>query len=245
MYRNLNADKVLETLGQLHARIDGHFPGAGLSRVCAEVIAAGRSAAVEARALARPNWPLRVAVVLILALGIGAQLWAAYLLHLPRFDSDAPGLIQGLEAAVNLLFLFGGAAWFLITIEERLKRRRALAALHGLRSLAHVVDMHQLTKDPTLVLQQAQLRAPTAAVRAMTHLELTRYLDYCAQVLSLLGKLAALYGDRMRDATVISVVNDLEDLTGTLGRKIWQKITIISALDEHAAAARGAAAVKA
>lgn len=67
----------------------------------------------------------------------------------------------------------------------------------------------------------------------MTQFELTRYLDYCAEMLALIGKLAALYADRVRDSVVIASVNDIEDLTAGLGRKIWQKITIIGALDER------------
>ena len=39
--------------------------------------------------------------------------------------------------------------WFLMTLEQRMKRGRVLEDLHELRSFAHVVDMHQLTKDPT------------------------------------------------------------------------------------------------
>jgi hypothetical protein len=52
-------------------------------------------------------------------------------------------------------------------------------------------------------------------------------------MLALIGKLAALYGERMRDAVVIEAVNDLENLTTGLGRKIWQKITIIGALSDR------------
>ena len=69
--------------------------------------------------------------------------------------------------------------------------------------------------------------------RTMTQFELTRYLDYCAEMLSLIGKLAALYADRVRDSVVIASVNDVENLTAGLGRKIWQKITIIGALEER------------
>jgi hypothetical protein len=145
---------------------------------------------------------------------------------------SAPELVQGLEAAVNLLILFGGAIWFLLTLEERIKRRRALDALHRLRSLAHVIDMHQLTKDPTVVLDPHKTSASPA--RTMTQFELTRYLDYCAEMLALIGKLAALYADRVRDSVVIAAVNDVENLTAGLGRKIWQKITIIGALAEQA-----------
>ncbi len=67
----------------------------------------------------------------------------------------------------------------------------------------------------------------------MTQFELTRYLDYCAEMLALIGKLAALYADRVRDSVVIASVNDIENLTAGLGRKIWQKITIIGALEER------------
>ena len=42
-----------------------------------------------------------------------------------------------------------------------------------------------------------------------------------------------LYADRVRDSVVIASVNDVENLTAGLGRKIWQKITIIGALEER------------
>ena len=42
----------------------------------------------------------------------------------------------------------GIAAFFFLTLETRLKRQRALKAIRELRSLAHIIDMHQLTKDP-------------------------------------------------------------------------------------------------
>jgi hypothetical protein len=132
---------------------------------------------------------------------------------------------------VNLLLLFGAAAWFLISLEARVKRERVLAALHELRSLAHVVDMHQLTKDPTLLLSP-EARTASSPQRAMNEFQLTRYLDYCAEMLALLGKLAALYAERGRDGVVIDAVNDIENLCANLGRKIWQKIMIISQLRE-------------
>jgi hypothetical protein len=56
-------------------------------------------------------------------------------------------------------------------------------------------------------------------------------------MLALIAKLAALYAARTQDETIIEAVNDLEDLTSNLGRKIWQKIMIISQLDERRAPA--------
>ena len=62
------------------------------------------------------------------------------------------GIFQTIDAGINSVIFFSIAVYFLLTIETRLKRRRALRTLHQLRSLAHVVDMHQLTKDPEQLL---------------------------------------------------------------------------------------------
>jgi hypothetical protein len=230
--RELRPDLILSTLEQLQARIAARFPESGLERVCLTLVDTARWSIVDASELARPNWLLRGGVAAVVVAGLLALVWLLRLLNFGRLSTlDPPSLVQGLEAVVNLLILFGGAALFLLTIEERMKRRRALDAFYRLRSLAHIVDMHQLTKDPTIVLQGAH---PTAASprRSMTQFELTRYLDYCAEMLALIGKLAALYAERMRDGVVIDAVNDIENLTSGLGRKIWQKITIISALQD-------------
>jgi hypothetical protein len=62
----------------------------------------------------------------------------------------------------------------------------------------------------------------------MSEFELARYLDYCSEMLSLTGKLAALYMQNMRDPVIIDSVNEIEDLTTSLSRKIWQKIMILN-----------------
>jgi hypothetical protein len=138
------------------------------------------------------------------------------------------GVFQGIDAAMNITVLVGAALFFAISIEDRIKRRRSLRDLHVFRTLAHVIDMHQLTKDPSIVLQAGP---PTEASpkRAMNRFELTRYLDYCSEMLSLTSKLAALYAQNLPDPVVIDAVNDIEELTSNLSRKIWQKITILDA----------------
>jgi hypothetical protein len=73
----------------------------------------------------------------------------------------------------------------------------------------------------------------------MTEFELTRYLDYCAEMLALIGKLAALYAENVRDTVVATAVNDIETLTSSLARKIWQKIMILGELDERRATSPG------
>lgn len=224
-YQQLDPAHIVKTLVRLQERIESRFPSAGLSKVCTQLLETSNATIEQAARLATPNWPLRIAVGAIIVAGAIAQYLAADFLHLDEFEANV-GFLQSLEAAVNLLILFGGAAWFLMSLEERFKRQRALDELHKLRSMAHVVDMHQLTKDPAALVQE---RAPP---RAMTKFQLTRYLDYCAEMLSIIGKLAALYGERMRDPVVIEAVNEIENLTTGLSNKIWQKITLIGELDD-------------
>jgi hypothetical protein len=136
---------------------------------------------------------------------------------------------QGLEAVVNLVILTSAAVWFLLNVETRIKRARFLADLHALRSVAHVIDMHQLTKDPTMAANGpgAITRTASSPSHDLSGFELARYLDYCAEMLALVGKIAALYMQGLRDPVVIEAVNDIESLTTNLSRKIWQKIALI------------------
>lgn len=224
MYQSLDPTRIIETLDRLKARIEKRFPGAGLCHVAAELCAVARRTSKRAAEIAAHNWPLRISISVVILAGVCAVISAMSYLHLERAETDI-GFLQSLEAAVNLVLLFGGATWFLIGLDDRLKRQRALDQLHTLRSMAHVVDMHQLTKDPHTQNDPNSLTAT----------DLTRYLDYCAEMLALIAKLAALYAERMRDPVVIDAVTEIENLTTGLSRKIWQKITLVGVLDDRAA----------
>jgi len=231
--RRLDADKVVQTLDQLQARIEARFPASGLGDVCADLARAGRTTEQRAQRLARPFVLLRATVLLIVVAAVAAEASVVLAIDWDAvMQNGVVTLAQGLESAVNLVILSGGAAWFLLTLETRWKRRRVRTALNELRAFAHVVDMHQLTKDPTVVMGGAH---PTNASpkRAMSEFELARYLDYCAEMLALISKLAALYGLRSLDSEIDQSVREIEGLTSDLGRKIWQKITILGELEER------------
>jgi hypothetical protein len=232
----LDAASVTATLERLSERVTQRFPESGLSRVCGDLVETSRATMRRVRDLNRPYIGLQFLVLLTLTAVICAQIYVVSLVDWRRIGihQDIVGIAQGLDAMVNLLLLAGGAIWFLVTAEQRVKRRRTMRALYELRSFAHVIDMHQLTKDPTIVLGGGQ---PTSASpeRRMSLFELSRYLDYCTEMLALIAKLAALYAGATQDENVISAVNEMENLTSDLGRKIWQKIMILSQLDERAA----------
>jgi hypothetical protein len=178
------------------------------------------------RWIEKPNHLFRVLGILFIVLVIIATLSAVSTFELKTGESGLSGLIPLTEATANVLILVGAAALFIITYEVRRKRKRVISALSQLRSIAHVIDAHQLTKDPHSTISKSR---PTrhSPKRSLTPHELARYLDYCSELLSLTGKVAFLYVQRFDDPVSVNAVNDLENLTIGLSRKIWQKIMLI------------------
>ena len=123
-------------------------------------------------------------------------------------------------------------------------RQRAVAAAeingeisHFLETgLAHIIDMHQLTKDPERLLTPEQ-GTPSSPSRTFTKFELARYLDYCSEMLSVISKVAALYVQNFDDPVTLAAVNDVEQLTGSLSQKLWLKIDILERVAPAAARA--------
>ena len=152
--RVLDPAQVVATFDKLQARVNERFPDAGLATVCADLALVARETAGRARRLTRPYYGLRLLAALTVIAAVLLQIYAVHLVDWSVLGrkGDAPGAAEGLQATVNLAILAFGALWFLITAEQRLKRRRILNALFELRAFAHVIDMHQLTKDPTLIL---------------------------------------------------------------------------------------------
>lgn len=227
-YRSLNAERLVMTLERLQTRISERFPERGIGAVCTELLEIAKADAKRTRRLRRPNLWIKAGTILTITLFLGALAYGIYTYRLPAVDGEAFNAFQGVEALINLLVLAGAAIWFLLNLEARIRREAILGDLHELRSIAHVIDMHQLTKDPILVLgaTEAGQSTPSSPVRDMSAFELTRYLDYCAEMLALTGKLAALYLQTSRDTVVIHAVNEIEGLTTNLSSKIWQKIMI-------------------
>jgi hypothetical protein len=227
-YRELDAAEIARTAATLQRRVDERFPGSGLARVGRELHQVCGEAGELAAWLARPHWPLRAGALALGLLFLAGLVGGAARLRL-RLNIEGFGeLLQALESGVNDVVFVGVGIYFLSTVETRRKRARALRSLHTLRSLAHIIDMHQLTKDPERVIGGAG-GADTASSprRVMSPFELTRYLDYCSEMLALISKAAALHVQRFDDPRTPDAVEQLEDLTNGLSRKIWQKIMIL------------------
>jgi hypothetical protein len=223
-YRTLDANSIEKTIETLYRRIAERFPERGITKLCAELLAIAREDREVLAWVAKPNMVIRAGVIAAILAGAAGLVWLTSTITSMQMSDEAFNALQGIDAAVNTVVLAGAASWFLLNLETTWRREAVLKDLHELRSIAHVVDMHQLTKDPTV-----KSGAGTAATKehGLSEFELVRYLDYCSEMLSLTGKLAALYMQNVRDPVIIQAVNEIEDLTGNMSRKIWQKIMIL------------------
>ena len=228
-YKTLSSEKVIETIDKLANRVGERFPKSGLEAVARELAETARRCAAESERLRRPSMPIRVTVYSIWLFGAAAFLWIAASLRYDAVDFNAANLVMVLEPAMNLAVLVGLGVLALGRLEEHWKRRKALDYLHELRSIAHVVDMHQLTKDPYRSVLPKTASSPGDVLSGPL---LERYLDYCSEMLALTGKLAALFSQSCRDPEVSAGASDVEQHCTAMSRKIWQKIMAFSRYDE-------------
>ncbi len=226
-FQRLDGQAVRRSAATLEHRIASRFPDRTLWEVCREVVGivdeinAGTGISRRRVRLARLLSRLGV-VVILLFLGAAIVLAARDLAD----ERDLLGpldMLPLLETIINDLVFGGIAVFFLLRIPERMERARVLRILHRLRSLAHVIDMHQLTKVPERLERDAREDGGLDLDRT----ELTRYLDFCTEMLSLVGKSAALFAEHTTDGDVLDAVEGIEALTSDMARKVWQKIGII------------------
>ena len=224
-YRRLDSQRIVETVRELQERVEKRFPGSGLSQVIAELQHVAEENVARMGWIQKPHLPLRFAAG-FLTLIIIAVLFGL-LVNIPSFRiGDYAEFIQTFEASTSSVVFVGAAIIFLVSWENRIKRERALKAIHELRAIAHIVDMHQLTKDPESYFAPDRVALPPTH-RAMTPFELNRYLDYCGDSLALISKIAALYAQGFQDPVLLDAVDEVESLTSGFSRKIWQKITLL------------------
>ena len=121
----------------------------------------------------------------------------------------------------------GAGVFFLFRIEERLKRRDALKALHELRS-----DRPRHRHAPARPRTRASVvsiagKTASSPARTLSRIEVARYLDYCSEMLSLTSKVAVLFAQGFPIPPSPRRSSDIERIAAGLSQKIWQKIIIL------------------
>ncbi len=224
----LDPDELTLTAQRLGRRIDERFPGSGLSQRAVDLEDLLSRLRIRADEVAQPIvWVRWLYVLLAIVVIIG--LTAVPIDLSATEELTTVGWVQFVEALVNDIVLLGAGIAFLTTLETRIKRRRALAELHEIRSYAHVIDMMQLTKDPQHLADGADRRTAASPEYDLDAYQLGRYLDYCSELLAISAKGAAMIGQRFDDPPVLAAVNEIENLTTGLSRKIWQKLVVLTA----------------
>jgi hypothetical protein len=228
LHEPLEAPAVRETVEVLYGRIEARFPKRGLLGVCGDlgklVDEVQDVAGAGQRRIRVARYVSRVLMVVVLAVTVAALVFAARDAITGEEDLSSVDLLDVAGSAISDVVYAAIAIFFLWSFPERLERSRLLSLLHQLRSTAHVIDMHQLTKDPEQLKPSFRPTAKSTRL-GMTRDEVERYLDYCSEMLSLVGKTAALCAEESRDSVILETVSTIENLTVGLSRKIWQKIS--------------------
>ena len=230
MERQLREDKLLETAERIRQRIVERFPDSGLSKVAAEIIQITKDAIGRAEAISRPNRWLRAGLVVLLLIAVAGMVTYVRTRTDPKAGWQT--VLEFLDVTKSSVAILAATAIFLFTLETRLKRRRALRAVHELRAMAHLIDMHQLTKDPD------RLGNPTeplnVAGRPMDAEAMGRYLHFCTELLAIVSKVGQLYVQDFPDAAAVTAVDHFENLATGLSNKIWQKLMILDRIRSDA-----------
>jgi hypothetical protein len=228
----LESHYIAHAAAKLEARIRARLPGRRLAAVAGRLaemvpeVQQGFDSSYARFKLTR-RWS-RVASVLIV-LGTLLALVLALRDAFRGGELESFDWVPLVESAINDVVFAAIAVFFLWALPERRERRTLVGLLHRLRSLAHVVDMHQLDKDPE---QARSDYVPTeqSPPNRMNAEELHHYFDYCSELVSLIAKTAALCAEHSSDAVVLDTVSNLETLAAQMSQKIWQKISL---LPEH------------
>lgn len=229
----LDGHELIKTVHRLTERIRSSFPSAHLNQVAAQLQQVVERHAARSGTIRRPHWGRRLTSLTLLLAGVATF---GLLLATVRMKHDGAWQIaeamQTLDAGLSMLFFLGAGAAYVASLEQRSKRQRCLEALHELRAIAHIVDLHQLGKQPgfpapTDAPTIVSAPAGTTTESPLTTAQLVAYLEFCSEMLSLLGKVAALYVQGFPDERAVAAVDDIEDLTSGLSRKIWQKIMVL------------------
>lgn len=227
----LKVEPVRRTVEVLHDRIRARFPERGLRQAAAHLLAlvdevGTVSEATQARVRRARLWSRALAAIILAATLVALVL----AVHDATISDDrlqtSLDWLPLIETVIADVVFAGVAIFFLYSFPERIRRGRTLALLHQLRSMAHVIDMHQLTKDPEMLRDSFR---PTSVSKPLdlSRDEMERYFEYCSEMLSLVGKTAALCAEESRDVVVLDTVSTIESLTVGMSRKIWQKISML------------------
>lgn len=223
-YREINPTKLIDSVGKMADRVEEQFPSSGLSAVANEVAAVAEGTVARVAEIKKPRIGLRIGVGIMVLLVLSGPLLFSFLLSFSEEVTNLGDFLEATDAGLHMLLVLAGGIYFLVGMENRMRRNQALDAIAEFRSLTHLVDLHQINKNPGL----DSLKPPENDKRTVRSDEaLASYLDFSGDLLSIVGKLAAYYAQNLSDRVVLDAVNEIETLTCSLSNKLWLKILVL------------------
>jgi hypothetical protein len=229
MYKSLDFQKILSATHVLCNRVNERFPGSGLANVATEVFGFMTEVKETEKILLTDSWTgylMKIGGSALIVITLFATILAA-------IDYRAGGqisitdFIQGVNSLLGTVVYAGLAILFVINFELKRKRKIVIRVVNQLKSMAHIIDMHQLSKDPEMICKNLTHTRAHGKVAPMTPFQLRKYLSYCIELLAMLGKIASFHAQRFNDALAAETVSDFERLTGDMAERIAQKISMI------------------
>lgn len=227
-YRALDPKRILLTAKKTREQIAELFPGSGLEGVAKELVEVAHETRAQTHLISKPLWGLRIGIGLLVLMVVCLPCVALGVIELTETKPQLWDFLEATDAGIHILLVLAGGILFLVATERRIQRKRAMSSLNELRSLAHIIDMHQMSKDP--ITRQTETTDPEVLRGRTVHtpVQLGQYLDFSADMLSIVGKLAALYPQNLDDRDVLVAVNEIESLSTSTARKVWQKLMILN-----------------
>jgi len=206
----------METAENLASDIGEKLPGSSLAGLAVELAQIAHATVERARQARNPIYAIRVVSLLAICASL-LGLW--YLLdhiHTRWEFGTITEVFEAADAGFNLLVLLAGALWFLITFENRIKRKRALESIEELREFIHVIDVTQLFYTPLVY------SPDPAAARTSVTFDYTYFL-YCTQMLAVISNLAPLYTRGAAGDSILRAASEVEMLANAITAKLLSK----------------------
>jgi hypothetical protein len=213
----LDPARIIETTENLARNISEKLPGSSLAGLAVELAQIAHATFERARQARRPIYSIRVLSLLAISASL-LGLW--YLLsHIHarwEFGGTITEVFEAADAGFNLLVLLAGALWFLVTIENRIKRKKALEFIEELREFIHVIDVTQLYYTPLVYDPEP------APARISLTFDYTYFL-FCTQMLAVISNLAALYTRGAAGDSILRAASEVEQLSNAISVKLLSK----------------------
>ena len=216
----LDPSRIIKTAENLAQRIGQALPGSNLHELAEELVRIARDTDRRVQQASQPIVAIRFASVSAIGASLLGLWYLVNRIDVPWEFKNITDLFEAADAGFNLLVVVAGALWFFITLESRLKRKKALEFIQELREFIHVIDTTQLYYTPELYNHE---HANPSYAQRFDH----TYLLLCSQMIALITNLAALYTRGAAGDSIMRAASEVEMFGAALTDKLYSKAEFV------------------